>query len=119
MEIKWFGDAIIKDNSLALAETTEKGAEVIASSARSNVKKVTGTLHDSIETTSATGIDGVEIAYAKVGSRESGGGGAYYAGFVDLGTKHIAGDRFFRNAVDANRSKVQGMLSDAVEKVLK
>lgn len=91
----------------------------MARDARRFVPKKTGELHFSIEVKKDIKKDdgSVHLAYVTAGTRERGG--AFYAGFVELGTKKMRAKPYLRPAIQKNKRTGMNDLSTAFKKVIR
>lgn len=117
MTIQWFGDKISKDMAGNVKAAVHDIAKLIEGDVKSNAPTgKTGKLKRSVKTVE-TEKDGEYLAFVKVGSRTKGG--AYYAGFVELGTKLLPAKPFVRPAIRKNKAKAERKLHEAVRRALK
>ena len=133
MQITWFGDKIVNKIQKALSNELGASAEKIAIDARIKVPQDSEVklLKSTIEFNKNIMRDGVCLAYVQCGSTVSGGSksrmkgqdksqaGAFYAGFVELGTERAAAKPFFRPAIKKNKAGVLRGMSKALTKVLR
>ena len=116
VSLQWFGEKIKKEVASNVKAAVHDVAKLIESTAKSGVPSKTGKLKRSIRTVE-TEKDGTFLAYVKAGSRSKGG--AYYAGFVELGTERIKANPFLRRAIRKHKKAAQKKLAKAVKKALR
>lgn len=84
--------------------------DLLADEVRSRCPVDTGALRDSIEVAVRTSRNGAVRGRVVVGGNDAEGA-TYYAFFLEFGTARMAAKPFLRPAVDAARSRVQGLLA--------
>lgn len=111
VELKWFGDDLLKQIREATPDALFDGAEMLVEAAKAKVPRLTGNLAESgyaaNQSKSTYRKDKRHNKEVKVKEGEAVAAFAmFYAGFIEYGTKKKAACPFLRPAMDELKSKL-------------
>lgn len=112
-EVKWHGDDLLKQIRQATPDGLFAGAEMLVEGARNNAPEMSGTLKESgYAASSEKSTYKSDKRYNKEIKPKEGqavaGFAAFYAGFIEYGTKHKAARSFLRKAMDELKDQIGG-----------
>lgn len=123
-EVKWYGDQLLKAIRDATSDALFVAGELLIDVAASKAPRSSGDLAESgyVSSKSKSTYRAGKNYHKEVKAKEGevvAGFAAFYARFLELGTKNMAAKAFLRPALDETKDKLLQTIAEHARKVLK